>query len=1029
METFYLSKQDICKNYNWSNEKINKLIRLGHLNIITTTDRGIRITTESVEQYHQSETFILENYIPNLELLNMLGYTSLNTNIIQKLESTGYIDTLSLDYPINSFIKWVSKKSVHELFKKLEHDFITFEFVQNQYNLTEAELYLKIRIDKITTIKIRHTLYLKRDEINIQHALYELQAAKNRLYTKHTIMQTKNWSAKKVNQLIESGLLQVITEEQRELITSISLAKYCEFENKINQNYVSARQALLKYFGYSDEKSVTGLKLLYSLQEHGFLELKEFSDYKIKGSSLWVTKDSLDRFLNTLKNDFTESKALMKELNWKKHQYDHRLKHDGWFFLRIKGLTYIHNSSLSKYRVKSYRIHEALDILGIPRRKTIKLYYHQIFNMSEGYGHGKKYIPETEVNRIKLEIENYRNLYYTTSEVLDILGVASISEHICKQINYIPCPYIARSFAGGSRLLFEKESVHEYHEKTKYHRLNEKLNQVNGAELVFSTPTDYLKYHISEYSCEPCHAKTKILVMQFAAKKLTLSKASPSTKEAMAKELIIFVHTLFDLMPKKEIFQLTTNEFKVLMQSDSRFSIKKNMYEFVKHTKNTHLCKIELKEIEKPKEIRRDNQKELYDFEQFISLYKYATDIALHRVNAIASARYASTWLYVLMHLSNAWRHSDVMATPPIFPEAIGINNMNWFLNNQLTLPQGQTIINQLFNFELIISKTGMKRHFFCNKDLVLPISTAMVICEFYRRKTNREYLIDFDSKNNRVPESALAKFFEQDESFYNGQLKFSSLKMNRSLMTHLFYSIQLREGKGNSAFELVQKLRNHVTDITKEYILNDEEKLSEVSKNLFDRGEFGYIFDQLLDVLDVDKPSRSLQERTNAIVKLKQRFLPHQVESFSDFLDTMELDKKTIIMQIHQFTKEEAFEYIRKIYLGGLPSKMEHIQCFSHPKCHRPSAEYKCNSCPYAIPNIYALTALSNDIRYRVEKYHSMSKTGAKQREYVLLQRSMDLLLQALDEFDEAFVWSFIPGGENFIEEQLNTIEEVSCL
>ncbi|BCG60382.1 hypothetical protein PUR_38070 [Paenibacillus sp. URB8-2] len=308
-----------------------------------------------------------------------------------------------------------------------------------------------------------------------------------------------------------------------------------------------------------------------------------------------------------------------------------------------------------------------------------------------------------------------------------------------------------------------------------------------------------------------------------------------------------------------------------------------------------------------------------------------------------------------------------------------------------------------------------------------MPIATAMVIAEFHCKKNNQEYLVNYESKNNRVPENALIEFFDQDASLGNGQLKFSSLKMNRSLMTHLFYSIQMREGKGNSAFELVQKLRNHVTDITKKYILNDDEKLSEVSKNLFDRGEFGYIFDQLLDVLSEDKSSRSLQERTRAIVKLKQRFLPHQVESISDFLEAMQPEKKTIIMHIHKLTKEEAFEYIRKIYLGEMPSKMEHIQCFSHPLCHRPSAEYKCHSCPYAIPNIYALTALSNDIRFRIEKYKTVTKPGSRNREFVLLQRSLDLLFQALDEFDESYVWSFIPGGEEFIENQLSMIEEVS--
>src|SRR5690606_2742695 len=137
-------------------------------------------------------------------------------------------------------------------------------------------------------------------------------------------------------------------------------------------------------------------------------------------------------------------------------------------------------------------------------------------------------------------------------------------------------------------------------------------------------------------------------------------------------------------------------------------------------------------------------------------------------------------------------------------------------------LPLGQKIINQIYNFELEISKTGMKRHFFCGKDLVIPIATSMTICEFHRRKTNQLSLIDFKTSYNDPNVATLAKFFAKSDK--TRKLKFSSLKMNRSLMEHLFYSIQRQKGKGNSAFELVQKMRNHSTEITKEYIrLNNE--------------------------------------------------------------------------------------------------------------------------------------------------------------------------------------------------------------
>lgn len=39
-----------------------------------------------------------------------------------------------------------------------------------------------------------------------------------------------------------------------------------------------------------------------------------------------------------------------------------------------------------------------------------------------------------------------------------------------------------------------------------------------------------------------------------------------------------------------------------------------------------------------------------------------------------------------------------------------------------------------------------------------MPIATAMVIAEFHC-KNNQEYLVNYESKNNRVPENALIEF------------------------------------------------------------------------------------------------------------------------------------------------------------------------------------------------------------------------------------------------------------------------------
>lgn len=102
----------------------------------------------------------------------------------------------------------------------------------------------------------------------------------------------------------------------------------------------------------------------------------------------------------------------------------------------------------------------------------------------------------------------------------------------------------------------------------------------------------------------------------------------------------------------------------------------------------------------------------------------------------------------------------------------------------------------------------------------------------------------------------------------------------------------------------------------------------------------------------------------------------------------------------------------------------MQHIQCFSYPECHKPSKDFNCANCIYAIPNIYALNALSQNIQSSVDAYKNAAINGVKKKNYISLQRSLPLLMQAIEEFGESFVWSFFENGEQGFEANLSEIE-----
>jgi hypothetical protein len=244
--------------------------------------------------------------------------------------------------------------------------------------------------------------------------------------------------------------------------------------------------------------------------------------------------------------------------------------------------------------------------------------------------------------------------------------------------------------------------------------------------------------------------------------------------------------------------------------------------------------------------------------------------------------------------------------------------------------------------------------------------------------------------------------------------------------MEHLFYSIQQKEGKGHSAFELVQKMRNHASNVTKEYIrITSEGKM--VSKHLFDRGEFGYIYDQLIDVLTEDNERKpdSLEERTTSIKSLSKAMNPIEVEGAVGFLDVMESEKSSVVQTIRKLDESEAFEFVRKIYLNQMPSKIKNVQCFSYPTCHRPSCEYSCFSCPFSIPNSYSLIALQKDLSSRIAKLRGSSSTGSTKKERKMLMHGLDLLSQAINEFGEDFVWTFFDGGQQQLEMELQQLDQ----
>ncbi len=624
-----------------------------------------------------------------------------------------------------------------------------------------------------------------------------------------------------------------------------------------------------------------------------------------------------------------------------------------------------------------------------------------------------------EVEYYILLAKEYSEKYITREEVCTYLDLAAPPITLTKIDVPRWCYYFLDILGNGKRIIkyfYQREEVQRYKE-----------NNLRSTNTITSAPSDPHEYFIFILEKEdiniPSHlTQTYILFKRYAQDLLSRSNASfKSISKGSVPALINTLRHIVYFEVHKEVFYYHNGEAFKLLASCELFNTKQFLYRFLKFVKSVRVTKYRIKDIPNPRNeyLTPKTKKENYNFEEWKTIYLHAKDFEKHQLLAIRDEKYASIWLYILIHLTNSWRASDVSNVPAISPEAIGVFDINWFYSYHLTLPQGQLIINQLTLYKnMIHHKSRADRTFVCNPSLVPTMASALCICEFHRRKTNRASLIFFGTKDNDVSKYLLKNFFRSNEDLV--KLEFKNRKANSTLMTHLFYSIQSREGKGNSAFEVAQAIRDHLSEITKEYIAVEDRG---ITRQLFDRGDFGFLYDQLHDVLSSNK--QTLEERTSSIAKLQRLLPPVEIEATIGFLNERITEQHSLAWHMLQLSPEEAMEYAKKLYLREMPSRAEHIQCGMYNNCpkNKKSQNYPCNGCGFSIPNIYAITEIFTDLLKRLDKYNGLTLEIPKKRELKFITRLLDVLSEAINSYGEEYVWSFYPGGEEAFEQKLIAI------
>ena len=707
----------------------------------------------------------------------------------------------------------------------------------------------------------------------------------------------------KIKRLIYLGLINGNANE----VDIESLKKYLTYETNIVENYMSLKEFtnLLEIKNTDDRMR----RLRISLNKLGSDSPFEFIvvDFPINLQYFFITKSSVERFLKDyipveeLKSRYDYSSA-----GWhlKFQKFDIRplfLTNEKQFLTKsefeilvndcasktvIKDIELTsHVKGESKFKLPSseydlgiylsdyYTLEESKQILSIEILNHFYLIVKDYNLTSKVAKNGLKYIKKVQVDKVKILQIELRQKYISLQDAKEIAASLGILFHV-DYIEGEPVDSLLRPFFKGKKRMYSKEEFNDWLDKRN------KKTEFFSVSMESDFNTFKYRMNIKGIDLNNLGPFTSETWLQFISSRLNKSKASRQTVDININRYVYCTENLINLVSltkKCEIYSVTSNDINTLFnkipQKDSKI-----FYLYLKQLNNQLIAKkikaFDFNKVNDPfKSDLVSQDKSIYEYEVYKKVFNYTKDISLQKERVIKDTlqetstgkkpKYlASSWLYVLLHLNNAWRHSDVITFRQVNLSGTQITDLNWMLENEISDEDVDYIIKQVYRAEFMISKTQVKNYFFCSEELKKPFATAIAICQLRNNALSplRESIIDFGNKKQNFSDARSRHYFElyDNEEFY-----FSSRKMNRSLLSYIYVLLSKMQ-KGTAGLKTIQKMRGHVEkETTYIYVDIPEEELNFLSRQLFTRGSFGFIYDTFLDVLqgvEIDREKRTTE-------------------------------------------------------------------------------------------------------------------------------------------------------------------------
>jgi|GEM_PF-5766022 len=530
----------------------------------------------------------------------------------------------------------------------------------------------------------------------------------------------------------------------------------------------------------------------------------------------------------------------------------------------------------------------------------------------------------------------------------------------------------------------------------------------------------------------------------YVKSKLNNTASEGSVKLNLIRNFVNITQFLVTTLNGKEIYNFKEKELNLMIFNNNvQYQFKNKIRVYLKELNDSLLIRnlkpIKIKELNFKREYETLKTKNYYSIDEFLKFYNIINDYRkikdiiiddLKVGNIKKYKKFDSIWLYMLIHLCNGWRSSDILNFKRIDPhiyESFRIKNIEDLRNLKIELDVAKKVVN---SFQINIfehHKTGEAAKFYCPDSLSISFTFAVIFCEFRLRNfqiIESEYLINFYNKYNSYSKKIGNRFLQILQLDF--EFEFESMKMNRSLLS-IYSSISRKEGK--DSIQVPKHIRGHLNaEMTNYYIEISDEDIDEIIEKLFDFDYFGYVYKTLSkSVISIeDQKDNELIHSNSKVIKLIFGDIL-KIENSAITLSYLSQRNKDINLYLDKYSQEELNKNLKLIKLGLNYSKIENFQCL-FAECIAKSSE--CSKCPFAIPHFYSLMVLSERIKVNVNKFLDEEKRkdvneGELKRLYKLLVKDYIMLLEAEEAFGVEIIEYFLQEDADSLANRLKSLKD----